>query len=167
VKSLRSELEGLGLSPRTRAVLERAVATSQQVEAQQAVLAQATDRLEQATVITLSPNAAFTNERVLLLGDGLEAFDAGNTVTISLKNVMRWSGNFTFAANLLGNTSVVFPLTGQLATLSNVETLQRKTLDAPKLSGLGNYANDAAAATGGVPVGGVYRNGSALQVRVT
>lgn len=31
----------------------------------------------------------------------------------------------------------------------------------------GNYANDAAAATGGVPVGGVYRNGSALQVRVS
>lgn len=32
---------------------------------------------------------------------------------------------------------------------------------------LGNYANDAAAAAGGVAVGGVYRNGSALQVRVT
>lgn len=30
-----------------------------------------------------------------------------------------------------------------------------------------NYADDAAAATGGVPVGGVYRNGSVLQIRVT
>jgi hypothetical protein len=30
-----------------------------------------------------------------------------------------------------------------------------------------NYANDAAAAAGGVPVGGVYRNGSVLQIRVT
>ena len=29
-----------------------------------------------------------------------------------------------------------------------------------------NAANDAAAATAGVPVGGTYRNGSALQVRV-
>jgi len=29
------------------------------------------------------------------------------------------------------------------------------------------YANDAAAATGGVPVGGIYRNGSALQVRIS
>ena len=29
-----------------------------------------------------------------------------------------------------------------------------------------SYANDAAAATGGVPVGGIYRNGSVLQVRV-
>jgi hypothetical protein len=33
-------------------------------------------------------------------------------------------------------------------------------------SALGNYANDAAAAAGGVAVNGVYRNGSALMVRV-
>lgn len=32
---------------------------------------------------------------------------------------------------------------------------------------LGNYANDGAAATGGVPVGGLYRNGSVLMVRVS
>jgi len=30
----------------------------------------------------------------------------------------------------------------------------------------GNFANDAAAAAGGVPVTGVYRNGSVLMVRV-
>jgi hypothetical protein len=33
--------------------------------------------------------------------------------------------------------------------------------------GLGNYASDSAAATGGVPVNGLYRNGSAVQVRVS
>ena len=32
---------------------------------------------------------------------------------------------------------------------------------------LGNYANDAAALAGGVPIGGVYRNGSVLMVRVS
>lgn len=32
---------------------------------------------------------------------------------------------------------------------------------------LPNYANDSAAATGGVPIGGLYRNGSAVQVRVS
>jgi len=31
---------------------------------------------------------------------------------------------------------------------------------------LGNYANDGAAATGGVVVGQLYRNGSILMVRV-
>ena len=35
------------------------------------------------------------------------------------------------------------------------------------LAGLPNFANDAAAATGGVPVGGMYRNGSVLMVRVS
>ena len=30
-----------------------------------------------------------------------------------------------------------------------------------------NYATDAAAAAGGVPVGGLYRNGSVIQIRVT
>jgi hypothetical protein len=29
-----------------------------------------------------------------------------------------------------------------------------------------SYANDAAAAAGGVPVGGLYRNGSVIQVRI-
>ena len=35
------------------------------------------------------------------------------------------------------------------------------------LSALGNFANDAAAATGGVAIGGLYRNGSVVQIRVT
>ncbi len=35
-----------------------------------------------------------------------------------------------------------------------------------KVMNIGNYANDAAASAGGVPVGGVYRNGSVLMVRV-
>jgi hypothetical protein len=32
---------------------------------------------------------------------------------------------------------------------------------------IGNFANDAAAANGGVPVGGIYRDGSTLKIRVT
>ncbi len=35
------------------------------------------------------------------------------------------------------------------------------------LSGLPNFANDTAAAAGGVKVGGMYRNGSAIMVRVS
>ena len=32
---------------------------------------------------------------------------------------------------------------------------------------IGNYANDVAAAAGGVPIGGIYRNGSDLRIRTT
>jgi hypothetical protein len=38
--------------------------------------------------------------------------------------------------------------------------------NAPSFTGLANAANDGAAATAGVPVGGVYRNGSVLMIRV-
>lgn len=34
-------------------------------------------------------------------------------------------------------------------------------------AGLGNFANDAAAAAGGVPIGGLYRNASVVMVRVS
>lgn len=34
------------------------------------------------------------------------------------------------------------------------------------VAGLGDYADDAAAASGGVAVGGLYRNGSILMIRV-
>lgn len=35
-----------------------------------------------------------------------------------------------------------------------------------QFAGLGNYADDTAAAAGGVAIGGFYRNGSVLMVRV-
>ena len=34
------------------------------------------------------------------------------------------------------------------------------------VSTLGEYADDAAAATGGVPVGGLYKNGNFIQIRI-
>jgi hypothetical protein len=34
------------------------------------------------------------------------------------------------------------------------------------VGGLVNAANDAAAATAGVPIGGLYRSGNAVQIRV-
>jgi hypothetical protein len=35
------------------------------------------------------------------------------------------------------------------------------------IANLKNFANDAAAAAGGVGIGGLYRNGSVVQIRVT
>lgn len=53
------------------------------------------------------------------------------------------------------------------ARLAVKAPLASPTLTTPSLAGLGNYADDTAASAGGVPVGGVYRNGSVLQIRVT
>lgn len=46
-------------------------------------------------------------------------------------------------------------------------TVTVNTSFAIAVASVGNYANDAAAAAGGVPVNGVYRNGSTLQIRVS
>lgn len=130
--------------------------------------AQTTDKLEQASVIVLAGNQAFTNERVLDLGRGLTGEDRDGVLTIQTSDIVPLvTGGFSVALVAVGNSQVRLPLTGTLATVGNPETLQRKTLDAPSITGLGNYANDAAAAVGGVAVGGVYRNGSVLQVRVS
>lgn len=130
--------------------------------------AQATELIQDASVIVLAPNGAFQGERVLVLGEGLVGVDDGSTLTIRASDkVPLVNGDFTLLLTLAGNTTVAVPLTGILATLGNIETLANKTLNAPKLSGLGDYADDTAAAAGSVPVGGVYRTGSAIKVRVT
>lgn len=74
-----------------------------------------------------------------------------------------------------GNTS-----TGTGHTVSDVWTATERSwgpnnFDKPQggtpitltIGDVANYANDAAASAGGVPVGGVYRNGSVIQIRVT
>jgi hypothetical protein len=43
----------------------------------------------------------------------------------------------------------------------------KANVNAPAFTGLQNAASDAAAAALSVPVGGVYRNGSVLMIRVT
>lgn len=129
--------------------------------------ATATEAMQDASVIVLAANQAFNGERVLVLGQGLSGIDADGKLTLQTSGkVPLVSGDFTLLLALAGNTTVSLPLVGTLATLANVETLANKTINAPKLSGLGDYADDAAAATGGVPVNGVYRNGSNLCVRV-
>ena len=53
-------------------------------------------------------------------------------------------------------------------TVTNAKVSTGAAISNSKISftGLGNYANDAAAAVGGVAVGSLYRNGSVVQVRV-
>lgn len=48
-------------------------------------------------------------------------------------------------------------------------SLLHKAITSPNIApgSLGNHADDVAAAAGGVPVGGMYRNGSVLMVRVS
>lgn len=128
----------------------------------------ATDTIRNATYVTLSANAELPNETVLAFGKGI-GFDL-----IDGQVVIRISANVPYSASghlinfvTAGDSNLGLPLSGTLATLAGAETLSSKTLSAPKVSEIGDYADDTAAAAAGVPVGGVYRTGSALKVRVT
>ena len=57
----------------------------------------------------------------------------------------------------------------QALTVKVGDLIKQISVSAPPVNtaGLVNAANDAAAAAAGVPVGGLYRNGSVLMVRVT
>lgn len=156
-------------NPRAVKAFEDQARTVAAVEAQTLTTVAATDALEDATVLTLSPNATLRNERVVARGHGIELVDDGTNVTIRIKSdeAPIVEGGFDVILRAQGITDLLLPIEGTLATRAGTETFANKTLAAPKLSGLTNAANDAAAAGAGVPVGGVYRNGSALQVRVT
>ncbi|MDT0507533.1 hypothetical protein [Novosphingobium sp. MMS21-SN21R] len=126
-----------------------------------------TQLLKDAAFVTLSENAELPNERVLSLGDGLESVVTSGTVLIRLSvDGARVSGGFKVTFVATGESTVVVPLAGILATRDNAETLTKKTLDKPAITGLVNALDDVAAATAGVEVGSVYRNGSVLMIRV-
>lgn len=124
-----------------------------------------TEAIKDATFVTLSANAGLPNERVLAVGAGL-SIDVDEPGLITLSATVSAPNGHLVQFATTGATAVALPVTGFLATRAGAETLSNKTLDTPKLSGLGNYADDTAAAAGGVAVGAMYRNGSVLMVRV-
>jgi hypothetical protein len=83
-------------------------------------------------------------------------------------NAMRIGGgsagiypNTTYGAYAIGSTPPIH-INGAVYTIT-----MRNLAFTNGAEELGNYADDAAAAIGGVPVGTVYRNGSVLRVRVS
>lgn len=125
----------------------------------------ATGALRDATFLTLSPNTELPNEYVLELGEGMAIEAESGVARLTVKAPIITSGH-TVRLVASNDAELVLPIGGILATRTNAEVLENKTLASPKLSGLANAANDAAAAAAGVPVGGIYRNASALCVRV-
>lgn len=126
----------------------------------------ATDAINDATVLVLSPNAAFNNERVLKLGDGISARDDGSTLTLFVDDrVPHVTGGFAVQLQSTQGTFLQLPVRGLLATTDQDESLSNKTLVKPSVSGIGIYADDTAAAAAGVPVGGIYATATALTFR--
>jgi hypothetical protein len=118
-----------------------------------------TQALKDATVIVLSANGDFTNERVLEIGDGIEIDITSDRVKLKVKEVARtrdYGVTFVPPAEVL----LFLPPEGTLLSDTSIA-------NAPVFATLGNYVDDTAAATGGVVIGGLYHNAGALRVRLT
>lgn len=149
------------------AAFEQQAQVVQETQQQAGDTVAATSALQDATFITLSPNETLTGERVLKVGPGISIATTDDAVTLSVSDeVPHVSGGFAVQMIAQGRSTLILPLAGTLATRSGEETLNNKTLASPLLDGIGDYADDTAAAAGGVAVGGIYRTGSVLKVRV-
>lgn len=163
----REDLAAVFGNPRLVVAFEEQAEAVEQTSQAAAEAKDTSSSIAVATVLVLSANDVFENERIVTAGDGVEFDDDGTRLTVRISDLAaRVTGDGRLNFIITGATDLILPLTGTLASLEGSETLANKTLATPKLSGLGNYANDAAAAAGGVPVSGVYRNGSVLMVRV-
>lgn len=154
-------------NPRLVAAFEQQAEAVQSAQEQTQSNAEATTALQDASFLVLAPNATLTGERVFTAGEGIVTSDSDSRFTVSVDDtVARVDGGFPARLTAQGPTNLILPLTGTLATRSGLETLQNKTLYAPRIEGLGDFADDVAAAAGGVPLNGVYRTASTLKVRV-
>jgi hypothetical protein len=94
------------------------------------------------------------------------------TLAFQAAGVARWNFQTVAGAeggsNAGGNFQIAACADSTGTALFNVLAFTRATgnIQMPVLQASTTYANDAAAATGGVPVGGLYRNGSVVQIRV-
>lgn len=126
----------------------------------------ATEAIQDATVITLSANASFANERVLRAVDGVRATDTGSEVRVTVDATVARAQGGEVRLVVPASGSWFLPLSGVLVTRESTDRLSNKTLMTPALEGLVNAADDSAAAAASVPVGGVYHNAGALRVRL-
>lgn len=104
-----------------------------------------TSALVDATVVTLSANDVFTNERVLAVDTNaftLQDEGAGNRIVLGIVNLIGKTQGTALFFNLDEDTALDLPPSGRVVALPGDTT---------------NYADDAAAATAGVAVGEVYR----------
>lgn len=88
---------------------------------------------------------------------------SNNAAAVSQMAIFNDAGNYMYMYKTSSGA-------GQRSVLGTNGSLEFHTSDTMRMtllaSGLGNYADDSAASGAGVPVGGLYRNGSVVQIRV-
>lgn len=143
----RADLEQIkGISPKVIRFIEDLAGVGKSNGDAISGLTDSTQGITAATALTLSNNAAFDNERVFtpdpmlfVVADG----GPGGQYTITLAYPIILNGGFACTFNLEADTNLDLPSSGRVLTDDVIFP--------------GPFADDAAAATGGVPLNGAYR----------
>jgi hypothetical protein len=115
------------------------------------------------TVIGNSSTTATTIFGKLLLPSGLSLTGSAQ-ITGSLGVTGSISATGSIGVAVFSSNADSLVITGSLNLTGNFTQVGYQILTAVSQSY--NYANDAAAAAGGIPLGGLYRNGNAIQIRL-
>lgn len=151
----RFDLQQLaGISPKLLRAFEELFVDTAAVGDAIAGAVVATGAIQNATVITLSSNAAFANERILSLDPAqFQVTDGGpgNALSVTLISVVNTNGGFQCTFNLEADTNIDLPSSGRVPSSSD-----------------GPFADDTAAAAAGVQIGEWYaKTGGTVVWRVT
>lgn len=107
--------------------------------------AAATKELQDASVLTLSPNDTFTNERVIAAGQGIELIDTGSNLIIATLFNIAMNGGYRLTINLPADLNVSIPFSGTVMIEENPSAV------------LPEYATNALALSGGLVAGDLFR----------
>ena len=121
--------------------------------------------LNKPTLISSSAQVDLTSAT----GTAANATSASFATTASFAEMAR-SVDFEYVDNLPDNlvsSSAQIDLASATGTAANATSASYVDMDNIDFSTLTHYDDDAAAATGGVPVGKLYRNGNFIQVRLS
>jgi len=141
------------------------------------------------TVITDSTDSAegtkIINNNLTLSGSATRKLliDTSNTTNDAYVHFASFTTDFSVGINGSGNSFEIGNNTSLTGPTSISTALRIPDVASPKVhfdhgivssgsiiitpSDVSNFTNDTTAAAGGVPVGGLYRNGSVIQIRVT
>jgi len=136
-----------GITPKLLRFFEDLFANGQSAASDAAGAVAATGAIQDATVLTLSSNAAFDNERILTAGAGITLLDSGpgGPLVISSNGSVTLVGGFTLTFNLPSDVVLDLPSSGRVPSSSD-----------------GPYADDTAAAAAGVEIGEWYAKPSGV-----
>lgn len=150
----RSDLDQIkGITPKVIRFFEQMFSEGQATKESVAGAVESTGAIQNATVLSLSPNAALNNERVLVLSPAFVVEDtgAGGELRVTLASLITLNGGFTCTFNLEADTNLDLPSQGRVPSSAD-----------------GPFADDAAAAAAGVQIGEWYaKTGGTVAWRVT